>query len=771
MAEDTTAEDTTGTTETATAVTTATATATRANSLVQDAKLQGVERQIKQIASLLETTKRSEDLLRTEIKAVREKQDNVDRLLQQSKIETGIGNKRNETPLSKLAPTAIGTSVPTQEVASNRNGITKQDRTQQPALQNIMALLTQGASILSRGSNGLGTSVPIVGGGAYRTDRHRTQTADAERVLFRNQETVSRTGAQSIVPGQQQDRQQQQVATPLPLEKPNIGGYQEVSKTRTDFPVAVPKEKQPPRPQAVRLGGTGSKMSDAFSFAKDQLRKEGVPEGNLDAAAAHLVGQAHMESGLNPKATHDYVNGTPTGAGIYGARLKRKDAMLDWLDKNKFSKDSLEGQTRYMAHEAMTKYPRTANILRNATPQTFERDTPLITKNFEAPAVINYRTGAVQQAYNSRLQQQQQGEGKGGGANLVKAPSLAGQEQQTQKYSTEPVHIEDISKQAGFGHKFGDYKKVEGLVVHHTGGRGSPQGIVNVFKERGFPANFVMDRDGKVYRTLEKGARGQHILNSTGKYPGYGNKNMLGIEVIARDDSDWTDAQKKAIVPFIAQEQKQYGFDKSHVFGHGELNPGHREETEGMQGVARWRENLKETPSQQKETAPPREAQVATKTQDRIGIGTTTPKDAAAKPPVSAVSAVSKHFLDIAKSSIAPVSVTSTTREAIKEPQQQQDIRPGQIKNYAIEEKVSTKAPAMPEPAISKGEKKSDSQLLPSFLDNRTNRQTPQYHESATVHPVWKDEHLTKPKGGTSKVEKGFTKRETGPEASFEYMP
>ena len=116
-----------------------------------------------------------------------------------------------------------------------------------------MALLTQGSSLLQG----------FQGGGAYRSDRYRTR---AERDLFRNEETISQTGAQSIVPGQQQQQQQQQqqVATAIPSQKPKIGGYQELSKTRIDFPVAVPKEKQPPRPQAVRLGGTGSKMSNAF---------------------------------------------------------------------------------------------------------------------------------------------------------------------------------------------------------------------------------------------------------------------------------------------------------------------------------------------------------------------------------------------------------------------------------------------------------------------------------------------------------------------------
>ena len=59
----------------------------------------------------------------------------------------------------------------------------------------------------------------------------------------------------------------------------------------------------------------------AMQAAMDQLRKEGVPEGNLKAAAAMLVGEAQMEFGLDPTKIHDQG----TGYGIYGARLSRGD--------------------------------------------------------------------------------------------------------------------------------------------------------------------------------------------------------------------------------------------------------------------------------------------------------------------------------------------------------------------------------------------------------------------------------------------------------------
>lgn len=159
--------------------------------------------------------------------------------------------------------------------------------------------------------------------------------------------------------------------------------------------------------------GRGSGKPEArgrmMGWAMEQLRKEGVPEGNLRAAAAHLVGQADMESGLNPNAVHD----GGTGYGIYGARdprpgVGRRTNMLRWLAANGFERNSAEGQMRYMAHEAMSgRYKMTRNILMNASPTSFEAHTNAITREFESPAVINRRSGAVRQAFYTAVQDQQ----------------------------------------------------------------------------------------------------------------------------------------------------------------------------------------------------------------------------------------------------------------------------------------------------------------------------------------------------------------------------
>ena len=156
-------------------------------------------------------------------------------------------------------------------------------------------------------------------------------------------------------------------------------------------------------PRGTGQGTRGAaRTADMMRYAMDQLRREGVPEDQLRTAAAHLVGQAHMESGLDPNKVHD----GGTGYGIYGARdpggrgKQRRSEMLKWLRANGYAPNSAEGQMRYMSHEAMTdpSYRATRGVLMGRGTGNVEVDTNTITRNFEAPAVINRRSGAVRNA-------------------------------------------------------------------------------------------------------------------------------------------------------------------------------------------------------------------------------------------------------------------------------------------------------------------------------------------------------------------------------------
>jgi hypothetical protein len=117
------------------------------------------------------------------------------------------------------------------------------------------------------------------------------------------------------------------------------------------------------------------------------------------------------------------------------------------------------------------------------------------------------------------------------------------------------------------------------FIVHHTGGRGTPEGVIRELNRKGLGVQYVMDRNGRIYQTLPDGARGAHIMPGRGVGAGLSNANTIGMEVIGRDDRDITPAQVEAAKRFYAELQKRY--PGINVFGHGEVNPGHKQATEG----------------------------------------------------------------------------------------------------------------------------------------------------------------------------------------------
>ncbi|MBN9039841.1 MAG: hypothetical protein BGP05_21970 [Rhizobiales bacterium 62-47] len=183
-------------------------------------------------------------------------------------------------------------------------------------------------------------------------------------------------------------------ASPFPRVKRSIEGFHSGGGFKVlpngsrddDGPAARPGDGGGRR-DAGLSGRTHDRIATAKTAMMDQLRREGVPEANLDTAASMLAGQAIAESNLNPNLPHD----GGTGYGIYGARLDRRSRMLKWLRKNGYADNSLEGQSRYMAHEAMSdRYRRSRRALMNASPETMRSGNAALTEEFENPAVKNY---------------------------------------------------------------------------------------------------------------------------------------------------------------------------------------------------------------------------------------------------------------------------------------------------------------------------------------------------------------------------------------------
>ncbi len=112
------------------------------------------------------------------------------------------------------------------------------------------------------------------------------------------------------------------------------------------------------------------------------------------------------------------------------------------------------------------------------------------------------------------------------------------------------------------------------FIVHHTSGRGTVDGVISTLKERGLGVQFVEDRDGNIFQTGGPGA--QNILKGWGKGEGLNNQNVVGMEIIAKDDADVLPVQKQAFARFIAAR-----YPTTQLLGHGEVNPGHKEADEG----------------------------------------------------------------------------------------------------------------------------------------------------------------------------------------------
>ena len=127
------------------------------------------------------------------------------------------------------------------------------------------------------------------------------------------------------------------------------------------------------------------------------------------------------------------------------------------------------------------------------------------------------------------------------------------------------------------------------FVVHHTGGGSSAKNIVDYWRANrpGIGTQYIMDRDGNVHSVKDEfGYSGTSHVHpgftpKEFKDKGLVNKNMLGMEIMAKNDKDVTPVQAKAFAEFM---QKNY--PNMPIYGHGELNPGHREPDEGQTAKA-----------------------------------------------------------------------------------------------------------------------------------------------------------------------------------------
>jgi N-acetyl-anhydromuramyl-L-alanine amidase AmpD len=149
--------------------------------------------------------------------------------------------------------------------------------------------------------------------------------------------------------------------------------------------------------------------------------------------------------------------------------------------------------------------------------------------------------------------------------------------------------IEDLSDTAHQSSLRPMKKKEKYFVVHHTAGRGKAEDVVDILNNRNLGVQWVIDREGKVFRTFPEGLTAWHAGTAKkDRKPGapsdLENDTAQGVEVIASNDSDVLPVQVLAAFKLM----KWLGFDKGDVWGHGEITF-NKEATEGKTIVDFWR--------------------------------------------------------------------------------------------------------------------------------------------------------------------------------------
>lgn len=145
-------------------------------------------------------------------------------------------------------------------------------------------------------------------------------------------------------------------------------------------------------------------------------------------------------------------------------------------------------------------------------------------------------------------------------------------------YAITKADITDESATVGKSWAFGNMTNPNALVIHHTAGRGTADGVIQTFRERGYPAHFIIDREGTLVQVLGDMQKGKHAGSAV---PGIDNSNSWGVEIIAKNDADITPQQAETAVKLEQYLATNYGLNPNRVFGHGELT-GRKEASEGQ---------------------------------------------------------------------------------------------------------------------------------------------------------------------------------------------
>jgi N-acetylmuramoyl-L-alanine amidase len=164
-----------------------------------------------------------------------------------------------------------------------------------------------------------------------------------------------------------------------------------------------------------------------------------------------------------------------------------------------------------------------------------------------------------------------QGDGAGGGRLTTGAirEAIYGPEQAGgQAGAAAQEGIRDISRQARL--PTGAAMTPQGLMIHHTSGREKgAEGVADVLRKRGLSVQFVIDREGNISQLTPEGRTAFHAgrLERLGGGRRWGNWNLEGVEVIAKNEADVTDAQRAAIARLTRMRSERWDGTRGQACG------------------------------------------------------------------------------------------------------------------------------------------------------------------------------------------------------------
>jgi hypothetical protein len=466
-----------------------------------------------------------------------------------------------------------------------------------------------------------------------------------------------------------------QPTAPAPAPKPQ--GILAMGPSQGPDPGTVRVPNVPDVPTSVNRSVARGDVADRIRSWTGFLMKP-VDQGGLgrtreqaQGEVASLLGES---GGLNPNLSHDHGTGYGTAAWRDPKPgVGRKTNLINFTKANGLDYTTVEGQQAFYRHEMLGDYKAVNDqIARAKTPQealrahVYEFERPL-----DKPGQARDRAkhfGTVASAMGGATEVATGADSMGRGATTGKglAPDLKPPPAPTQKAAPQmtgilggpgqnaplpPPRPADIGPgapaatgilpvpqgdaQAPTAPTVPDFmdsggRQIKGLVLHHTAT--DPQGRVPqtvddlkaMYAQNHLSgAHLFVDRQGNISQTLDFGQAGQHTRPGEGPGAGFGNRNTIGVEVAAKNDADITPEQRSAVTRLWPALQERY--PGIQPLAHGQINPGHKEATEGatLLGDIRSLGKTLPGPGEDVPLPPARHTDIGTATPDVTTTGST----------------------------------------------------------------------------------------------------------------------------------------------------